>query len=44
MPIVLCLAVANSGDILKNKKVQIVLIITVCIWHAINVFSYGPFA
>jgi hypothetical protein len=44
MPILLCLSVANSGQMLRNKKNQVALLITVSIWHAVNVLSYGPFS
>ncbi|WP_018342802.1 glycosyltransferase family 39 protein [Cytophaga aurantiaca] len=44
MPILLCLSVANAAEMLNNKKVQIVLLLIVTIWHAVNVCSYGPFA
>jgi hypothetical protein len=44
MPIILCLGVGNSGEMLRNKKVQVALLAIVSIWHAVNVLSYGPFS
>jgi hypothetical protein len=44
MPIILCLSVANFKGALSDKKMQIALMITVLIWHAVNVLSFGPFS
>jgi hypothetical protein len=44
MPILLCLCVANLGSLLDSKKNKLVLLILVCVWHAYNVFSFGPFS
>jgi len=44
MPILLCLSIAQAGELLNTKKIQLVIFITVCAWHAYTVFSYGPFS
>ena len=44
MPIILCLSITTIGGLLNNRKVELALLITVSLWHAINVLSYGPFA
>ena len=44
MPIILCLSIANTDNLLSTKNVKIALFVIVSIWHTINVFSYGPFS
>lgn len=44
MPILLCLTLSQFTNIFYLKSIQFFLFIIVCIWHYINVTSYGPFS